>query len=36
MITRAPGAAHRQEIGADTMQRLIGSAGRKPEQRKTD
>ena len=35
-ITRAAGAAHGQEIGADTMQRLIRSAGRKPEQRTTD
>ncbi|MFI5012378.1 MAG: 5-amino-6-(D-ribitylamino)uracil--L-tyrosine 4-hydroxyphenyl transferase CofH [Hyphomicrobiales bacterium] len=35
-ITRAAGAAHGQEIGADTMRRLIGSAGRRPEQRTTD
>jgi FO synthase len=35
-ITRAAGAAHGQEIGAELMRQLIALAGRSPEQRTTD
>ncbi len=35
-ITRAAGAAHGQELSADTMRELILSVGREPFQRSTD
>ena len=35
LITRAAGAVHGQQLGAEDMQRLIRAAGRVPRQRTT-